>query len=101
MVSMHIIVFKCKVNICNQDLGVFCRERGLGGKKVIGEDQGATEPPPGGDVEALVEAGHVVGGVGWRSWMLVEIMDVGAWLWELKSLLNWLWWHWVVLLGWR
>ena len=26
MVLMQIVVFKCKVNVCDQDLGAFCRE---------------------------------------------------------------------------
>ena len=99
MISMQIIVFKCKVNICDQDLGAYCQERGPGGKKMVGEGHGATEPAPSGDVGALMEAGHVVGGVGWCIWPLVDNMGVPEWLWELKSLLGWLWWHWGVLLS--
>ena len=94
---MQIIVLTCKVNICNQDLGVFCRERDLEGKKHIGEGQGATEPAPGEDVGVLMEVGSRVGGVEWCAWALLAIMDAVAWLWELRSLLGRLWWHWVFL----
>ena len=66
MVSIQFIVFKCKVNICDQDLGAFCQERGREEKKFVGEDQGATEPPAGRGVGALVDAGRGCGGVDWR-----------------------------------
>ena len=97
MVAMQIIVFKCKVNICNQDLGVFCQEHDLKGKKHIGEEQGATEPLAGEDVEALMEVSSGIGGVEWCTWALLAIVDAGTWLWELQSLLGRLWWHWVFL----
>ena len=91
---MQIIVFKCKVNICNQDLGHFCQERDPEGKKQVGEEQGATEPPAGWGLGALGEVGKEVGRVGWPSWALGAMMEVGGWEVELQSLLGWLWWHW-------
>ena len=96
---MQIIVFKCKVNICNQDLGVFCRERDPDGQKKFGVEQGATEQPSGMDVGALVEVGSGNGEVEWSAWALLAIMDAEAWLWELQSQLGRLWWHWVFLRG--
>ena len=98
MVTMQIIVMKCKVNICDQDLGSFCQERGPGGKKKNGGEEGATEPPDGWDVEALVEVNGWIGGGGWVGWAPLAILDAGAWLWALRSLLGRLWWHWVFLL---
>ena len=63
MVLMQLIVFKCKVNICNQDLGAFCRERDPEGKKQFGEEQGATEPPAEWGLGALVEEPSGFGGM--------------------------------------
>ena len=105
MVSRQIIVFKCVVNVCDQDFGVFCRERDLGKKKRFGEQPGATKPAPGWDFGALVEAGSVVGWVKWVVWELGAMLEAGGWLAGLRSLLEWLWWHWVfwllrVELGW-
>ena len=65
MDRMQIIVFKCKVNICDQDLGAFCKERGPELKKKIEEEQGATEPLLGCDVGALVDAVLEIGVLGW------------------------------------
>ena len=40
---MQIIVFKCKVNICDQDLGVYCRERDPERKNLFWPKRGATK----------------------------------------------------------
>ncbi len=95
MVSKQIIQFKCVVNVCDQDFGTFCRERDLGKKKRFGEQPGATKPPAGEGMEALVEVGSGLGGVEWIVWGALACVDAGAWLWALRSLLGWLWWHWV------
>ena len=97
MVTMQLIVFKCKVNICDQDLGAFCQERGPKDKKQVGEEQGATEPTAGWGVGALVEADGWVVGDEWIVWALLTFVDAEAWLWALRSLLGRLWWHWVFL----
>ena len=100
MVSRQIIVFKCVVNICNQDFGTFCRERDPEGKKRFpGEQPGATKPAPEDVLGMLVEVSEEVDWVEWGVWAALAIKNVGAWMWELKSLLGWLWWHWVFLLG--
>ena len=95
MVSRQIIVFKCVVNICNQDFGAFCQERNPEGKKRFGQQPGATKQVSGDVLDALVEVLEEVGWVDWCVWAVLAINDVGGWLWELKSLLGWLWWHWV------
>ena len=95
MVSRQIIQFKCVVNVCDQDFGAFCRERGLEKKKRFGEQPGATKPAPGLDVEALVEVSSGFGEVEWVVWELGAMLEAGGWLVGLRSLLVWLWWHWV------
>ena len=52
----------------------------------------------GRGVGALVEAGNGRGEVDWRSWAVSVPLEVCGWLWELRSLLGWLWWHWIILL---
>ena len=99
MVSKQIIVFKCVVNVCDQDFGAFCRERGFGKKKRFGQQPGATKPAPGWDLGAFVEVVEEFGGVEWRSWALVAMLVAGGWLAALRSLLGWLWWHWVFWLA--
>ena len=94
MVSKQILQFKCVVNLCDQDLGAFCRERDPEEEKNIGEEQQATEPPAGWALGALVEDDAGSGGPGWCFWAALAILEVCMWLWELRSLLGWLWWHW-------
>ena len=98
MVSRQIIVFKCVVNICNQDFGSFCRERDPKGKKRFGEQPGATKPVAKEVLEALVEVDAGFGGVEWVVWAALATLVVSGWLAGLRSLLGWLWWRWVVLL---
>ena len=97
MVSKQIIQFKCVVNICDQDFGEFCRERDHGKKKRFGEQQGATKPAPGDGLEALVEEQNAFGGAAWFVWAVLATYMVCMWLWALRSLLGWLWWHWILL----
>ena len=92
-------MFKCVVNICNQDFGVYCRERDLGEKKRFGEQRGATKHAPGWSLDALVDHGARAGKVNWASWAVLAVLVGGSWLVALRSLLGWLWWHWIVLLG--
>ena len=99
MVSKQIIQFKCVVNVCDQDFGTFCQERDLRKKKRFGRQPGATKPAEGG-IEALVEVVSGPDGVEWIVWGLLACVHAGAWLWALRSLLEWLWWHWVFWL-WR
>ena len=94
MVAMQIIVFKCKVNICNQDLGAFCREWDLGGKKKIGEEQGATEQNEGRDLEGWMEVAEGLGWVGWGWKAVLVVAVVGGWFYVLVTLLGRLWWRW-------
>ena len=98
MMLKQIIQFKCVVSKYDQDFGAFCRERDLEKKKRFGEQPGATKPPIDEDLEAFVEVDSAIGGVEWVVWTLLAFVDAGMWLWELRSLLGWLWWHWVFLL---
>ena len=95
MVSRQIIQFKCVVNVCDQDFGAFCRERGLTGKKRFGEQPGATKPAPGDGLEALVE---VSGLVGWAGGLVLDVLGMlGTWVcpWmAVVTLWEWLWWRW-------
>ena len=100
MVSKQIIVFKCVVNVCDQDFGAFCRERAPEEKKRFGEQPGATKLAPGWALGDLVEVDCGFGGVAWAPWVLGAMLVVGGWFWALRSLLGWLWWHWVFWL-WR
>ena len=50
-------------------------------------------------MEALVEEQSGFEAVGWRVWAALATYIVCLWLWALRSLLGWLWWHWVFLLG--
>ena len=75
MVSRQIIQFKCVVIGCDQDFGVFCRERDLQRKKRFGEQPGATKPAPGHTLGQLVEvdggsggATRIYGVAPWISW---------------------------------
>ena len=93
---MQFIVFKCKVNICNQDLGGFCRERDPEGKKHIGEEEGATEPPE--EELELLGGGEIR--QGWCcGWMLGMQACLGNWvcLWMVVTLWERLWAQWVDL----
>ena len=94
MVVMQIIVFKCKVNICNQDLGVFCQERDPWGKKRVGEEQGATEQLGGGNLEGWMEATEGLGWVGWGQKAVLVVTVVGGWFYVLVTLLGRLRWRW-------
>ena len=98
MVSRQIIVFKCVVSLCDQDFGVYCRERDPEGKKRFGEQPGATKPAPGCGLEALVEEQSGFEAVGWWVWAALTTYNVCQWLWAMRSLLGWLWWHWIFLL---
>ena len=77
MVSRQIIVFKCVVNICNQDFGAFCHERDLGEKKRFGEHPGATKHAPGWSLDALVDHGARAGKVNWASWAVLAVLVGG------------------------
>ena len=99
MVSRQIIQFKCVVSLCDQDFGAFCRERDPKGKKRFGEQPGATKPVAEEVLEALVEVDGGFGAVEWRCWMLGTMLEAGGWLVGLRSLLGWLWWHWVFWFG--
>ena len=99
MVSRQIIVFKCVVNICNQDFGAFCRERDPEGKKRFGEQPGATKQVAEQVLEALVEVGSGFGVIDWSCWTLGAMLEAGGWWVGLRSLLGRLWWHWVFWLG--
>ena len=96
---MQIIVFKCKVNICSQDLGAFCRERTPEGKKRDWGGAGATEPSAGWESGRSTEVIMGSDGVEWASWVALAMLKAGCWLMVLQSLLGWLWWHWIVLLA--
>ena len=95
MVSKQIIVFKCVVNVCDQDFGAFCRERDLERQKRFGEQPGATKQLAEGLLEALMEVETGLGAVEWRCWELGAMLKVDGWLVELQSLVGWLRWHWV------
>ena len=95
MVSSQFIVFKCKVNICNQDLGSYCREWDLETKKYFGEEEQATEQTPEDVLEALVGRTCGVSRFGWWFWPASVIIEVGGWWCELRSLLGQLWRDWV------
>ena len=95
---MQIIQFQCIVNVCDQDFGAFCQERDPKEKKRFGEQPGATKQAPGDVLEALVEEQSVFGGVEWFVWVALATYIVCLWLWALRTLLGWLWWHWIFLL---
>ena len=48
-----------------------------------------------GLLEALVEEESGVEAVGWQVWAAMATYIVCLWLWALRSLLGWLWWHWI------
>ena len=93
--SRQIIVFKCVVNLSDQDFGTFCRERSLEGKKRFGEQPGATKLVAEDVLEALVEVVCMFGVVEWRCWTLGAMLEAGGRWVGLRSLLGWLWWHWI------
>ena len=95
---MQIVVFKCKVNVCDQDLGAFCREWDPETKERFCGQLVATKQLAEEVLEALMEVGSKVGLVHWGSWALGTVLEVGGWLAGLRSLLGWLWWLWDVLL---
>ena len=99
MVLMQIVVFKCKVNVCDQDLGAFCREWDPETKERFCGQLVATKQLVEEVLEALMEVDSGMGLVPWASWAVLVAMVVGGWLVQLESLLGWLWWHWIVLLG--
>ena len=99
MVLMQIVVFKCKVNVCDQDLGAFCREWDPKTKERFCGQLVATKLLAEEVLEALMEVESEVGWVHWASWAVVAVLEVGGWLVQLQSLLVWLWWLWEVLLG--
>ena len=93
---MQIVVFKCKVNVCDQDLGAFCREWDPETKERFCGQLGATKQLAEEVLEALMEVAEGVGWVHWGSWALGAMLEGGSWLAELRTLLGWLWWLWVV-----
>ena len=99
MVLMQIVVFKCKVNVCDQDLGAFCREWTPETKELFCGQLLATKLLVEDVLEALMEMVEEVGWVDWRSWAPGTMLEGGGWLTGLQTLLGWLWWLWVVLLG--
>ena len=99
MVLMQIVVFKCKVNVCDQDLGAFCREWNPEENELCGELARATLPLAEEVLEALMEVKDEMSVVPWASWVVLVAMVMGGWLVQLQSMLGWLWWHWIVLLG--
>ena len=99
MVLMQIVVFKCKVNVCDQDLGAFCREWDLETKERFCGQLLATKLLVEEVLEALMKVEDRMAVVPWASWVVLVAMVMGGWLTQLQSLLGWLWWHWIVLLG--
>ena len=96
--SAQIIVFKCVVNMSDQDFGAFCLERSLKGKKRFGEQPGATKPLADIELGELLDVEMVSGVVDWASWAVLAMVEMCGWLVELQSLLGWLWWHWIFML---
>ena len=99
MVLMQIVVFKCKVNVCDQDLGAFCREWDPETKERFCGQLVATKQLAEEVLEALMEVEPVLWVVAWTPWALGSVLGVIGWLAGLQSLLGWLWWLWIVLLG--
>ena len=99
MVLMQIVVFKCKVNVCDQDLGAFCREWDPETKERFCGQLLATKLVVEEVLEALMEVKDEMGVVPWASWVVLVAVGSEQWLAQLQSLLGWLWWHWIVLLG--
>ena len=97
--SRGINVFKCIVNISSQDFGVYFRGKanfGVGSKT---EQHGDSGEVINDESEVVMEAGWLVGeNEGWF-WALVVFMDEVGWIGELRSLLGWLWWRWILRLG--
>ena len=69
---------------------------GVGSKA---EQHGSVEAPMLELQDDVVESQSKVGGVEGCQWALVIFMKVCWWLEGLRSLLGWLWWRWIVLLG--
>ncbi len=92
----EINVFKCIVNIHNQDFGVFFRGKAnlRGGSKA--EQHGDSGEAVKDKSEVIMEAGWMIGGDGGWFWALVTFLDAGGWLAGLRSLLGWLWWRWIL-----
>ena len=94
MVSKQIIQFKCVVNLCDQDFGVFCRERDLEGKKRFGQQPGATKPAPVGALGVLMADSGVVGWFDGRKLGVPAMLGSWVCLWLVVTLWERLWWRW-------
>ena len=99
MKSCGINVFQCIVNISSQDFGIYGPPKvkiKVGSKA---EQHGSVEAPMLELEDDVVESQSKVDGVEGCQWALIIFMKVCWWLEGLRSLLGWLWWRWIVLLG--
>ena len=72
--------------------------------KVKGEQHGGLErlsKIENVELFAMMESQNKVQGAGGGFVGLGIFMDVGGWYWALRSLLGWLWWHWIFLRRWN
>ena len=95
---MQIVVFKCKVNVCDQDFGAFCREWNPKEKELCGERAQAPLPITEEVLEALMEMKESPVVVCWLGVLALLALGpaLGSWVcpWKVVSLWNrlWSWW---------
>ena len=96
MKSCGFNVFKCIVNIYNEDFGVFGPPKAKKGVGTKAEQHGSGVGPVGEPKDDVMESQSGVGGDGGWFWALVIFLDAGGWMVELWSLLGRLWWRWIL-----
>ena len=95
----EINVYQCIVNISSQDFGIYRNCKAKVGDRSKVEDCEPQGAPMLALEDEVVESQSGVCGVEGCQWALVIFMKVCWWLEGLRSLLGWLWWRWIVLLG--
>ena len=96
MKSCGFNVFKCIVNIYNEDFGVFGPPKAKKGVGSKAEQHGSVVGPVVKPKDDVMESQSGVGGDGGWFWALVIFLDAGGWMVELWSLLGRLWWQWIL-----
>ena len=99
MKSCVINVYQCIVNISSQDFGIYRNWKAKVGDRSKAGDCGPEESLVGEPKDDVVESQSEVGGVEGYQCVLAIFLKVCWWLEGLRSLLGWLWWRWIVLLG--
>ena len=96
MVSKQIIEYKCIINVCDIEFGVFCRERDSEEKKRFGRQQGATNNSNRMAFEFAFADGDVA--MWWHGGLvtlvLLACVSIGIMSWEGAAQCSRLWWRW-------